>query len=249
MTRLNSNIEWQRWGEEDPLWAVATEPGRRRGEASAWTDQEFYSSGESDWRDFFDRWRQYGVDTSSCLEIGCGAGRFTRQLSTTFHRVSAVDVSEGMISHARRAIAASNVEFCLTDGLALPQADDSVSAIFSTHVFQHLDNVQIAVRYFRECFRVLETGGSIMIHVPLYDWPGTGRIAALLAAFHTMTLKISDALALAKRRARIKMMRGTACNTRFLHSSLTAIGFKNIEFRTFATSRNGVLHSVVMAKK
>jgi SAM-dependent methyltransferase len=249
MTPLKSNAEWQRWGKEDPLWGVATEPGRRRGEASAWTVQDFASAGESDWQDFFPHWRQYGVDTSSCLEIGCGAGRFTKQLALTFDRVWAIDVSDEMIAHAKRAINVHNVEFCLTEGLTLPQADRSVKALFSTHVFQHLDNPQIILAYFREAYRVLDSGGTIMVHLPLYEWPGGGRIASVLAAIHSGLVKISDGLAWAKRLARMKMMRGTASQTRSLHPSLAEMGFRNIEFRTFATSRNNALHSFVLARK
>src|SRR5579864_5145089 len=101
---LESNAEWMRWAMDDPLWAVVTEPERKRGERRAWTDEEFYSSGEADWQDFLLRWRQYGVDTKNCLEIGCGAGRITKQLSLLFKKVYAIDVSPTMIAYARSAI-------------------------------------------------------------------------------------------------------------------------------------------------
>jgi SAM-dependent methyltransferase len=246
---LESNVEWRRWGKEDPLWAVATEPGRKRGEGAAWTDAEFYGSGASDWQDFFERWRQYGLNLESCLEIGCGAGRITKHLSLRFQKVHAIDVSPGMIAYAKNALAAENVEFCLTGGLDLPQANRSVKAIFSTHVLQHLDNVEVVLAFFREFFRVLDAGGTIMVHVPLYEWPGTGRIAILLRMIHAVLLKISEGLAWVKRRTHVRLMRATACHAPSLHVSLTDMGFKDIEFRTFATSRNGVLHSFVLARK
>ncbi len=238
-----------RWGMDDPLWAIAAEPERKRGERCAWTDEEFYSSGEADWRDFLPRWLQYGVDTGNCLEIGCGVGRITKQLALLFEKVYAIDVSPAMIARAGDAIVSGNVEFFVTGGLALPQADGSVKAIFSTHVLQHLDSAQIVSLYFTEFFRVLEPGGTIMIHVPLYEWPGAGRIATLLEMVHAILLRISNVLAWTKRRAHIKTMRGTACHARSLYSSLAGVGFKDIEFRTFATSRNNLLHSFVMARK
>ncbi len=246
---LKSNTEWKRWGVEDPLWGVATEPGRERSSPTAWKNEEFYSTGESDWRDFFARWRQYGVEFGTCLEIGCGTGRITKQLSCAFGTVYAVDVSPAMIAYARSAILANNVEYCLTDGLDLPHADRSVTAVFSSHVFQHLDNSGIAVAYFREIYRVLDFGGTVMIHLPLYDWPGFGRIAAMLRMAHSLLLKVSNGLAWVKRRAQIRMMRGTAFDSRWLYASLTDLGFRDIELRTFATSRNGVIHSFVMARK
>lgn len=246
---LESNTEWRQWGKIDPLWAVATEPGRKRGARSAWTDEEFYATGESDWQDFFPQWRQYGVNAESCLEIGCGAGRFTRQLSLSFAKVYAVDVSPEMIAYAENSIRARNVEFYLTNGLELPQADRSVNAVFSTHVMQHLDNTQVVLAYFRELYRILDFGGTFMIHVPLYEWPGTGRIATLLEMVHAVQSKISDGLAWAKRRTHRQLMRGTACHARSVHASLTEMGYKNIEFRTLATSRNGAFFSFIMATK
>src|SRR5258708_2555315 len=103
MTELKSNTEWKQWGKDDPLWGVASWDGKQKGGASPWTDEEFYALGESDWQDFLRHWRQYGIDTRSCLEIGCGAGRITRQLAKSFDRVYGVDVSEDMIRRAASA--------------------------------------------------------------------------------------------------------------------------------------------------
>ena len=67
-------------GNAIPLFAVATWPGKERGGAAAWTDEEFYELGRSDWADFLKQWSHYGLNAGSCVEIGCGAGRITNQL-------------------------------------------------------------------------------------------------------------------------------------------------------------------------
>jgi ubiquinone/menaquinone biosynthesis C-methylase UbiE len=246
---LQSNIEWKRWARRDPLWAVCTEQERHRGGAEEWTVQEFYATGESDWRDFVPRWSRYGLRPDSCLEIGCGAGRITKQLCREFGKVCAVDVSEDMIERARAAIAASNVDYHVTDGLTLPLADRSQTAIFSTHVLQHLDNDEIVFAYFAEMFRVLDFGGSVMVHVLLCEWPGAGRIAGVHRVIHHALLKISGSLAWLKRKLDIGLMRSTSLHTLGLHSSLERIGFREIEFTTFATVRERRLYSFVMARK
>jgi ubiquinone/menaquinone biosynthesis C-methylase UbiE len=246
---LESNPEWVRWSQEDPLWAVAAEPGRKRGEARAWTDEEFYAAGKSDWEDFVRHWTQYGVSAKTCVEVGCGAGRITRQMADYFNELHAVDVSPHMIERARLAEAREHVRYWVTDGQTLPQEDGSVQAIFSTHVFQHVDSEEIVLAYFRELFRVLDTGGTLMIHMPLYDWPGVGRIAMILKSVHKTLLMISDGLAWTKRKLQLRMMRGTACNMRSVYETLTRLGFRDIEFRTFPTTRNGVLHPFVLARK
>jgi SAM-dependent methyltransferase len=257
MTRLRSrtshavpsNTEWIRWGEDDPLWAVATENGRRRDESGAWTDEAFYSSGESDWRDFARHWQHYGVDSSSCVEVGCGAGRYTKYLAQTFRRVFALDVAPGMIFRARLALGTSNIGFILGSGADVPVAGGSVTAIFSTHVMQHLDDPECVVRYFREFYRVLDSGGTVMIHVPLYEWPGVGRIASLMGVFHSFLVLASNILARIKRRLGVNLMRGIACRSSWLRGQLIDIGFTNVEFGFFETSRLHAVHSFVFARK
>src|SRR5688500_10138510 len=87
-----SNIEWTAWAQEDPLYAVATCPGRNRAGGKPWSDEEFYALGKSDWEDFRGRWELYGLDRDSCVEIGCGAGRITRHMAEHFGVVHALDI-------------------------------------------------------------------------------------------------------------------------------------------------------------
>ena len=238
MDFLRSNTEWKQWGREDPLFGVASWAGKQKGCVSAWTDEEFYALGESDWRDFFRTWQQYGVSRESCLEVGCGAGRITRQLANSFDRVQAVDVSEDMIKYARGRIGAKNVQFFVVDGIHLPQPDRSVRAIFSTHVLQHLDNVNIGLCYFREFFRVLDFGGTIMVHLPLYEWPRKGRqLGTLFKALFALYTRVDDIKARINRRRGVKIMRYTLYPMRLLYSSLVGQGFRSIEFRVFQIGR------------
>jgi SAM-dependent methyltransferase len=117
MTGLKSNAEWKQWGKDDPVWGVASWASKRKNGVSPWTEEEFYALGQSDWRDFLGHWRQY-ESAQNCLEIGCGAGRITKQLAMSFDHVYAVDVSEDMISRAQKVVESGNVEFSVVDGLA-----------------------------------------------------------------------------------------------------------------------------------
>jgi ubiquinone/menaquinone biosynthesis C-methylase UbiE len=248
MSGLKSNTEWKQWGKDDPLWGVASWTNKQKGGASPWTEEEFYALGESDWRDFLGHWQQYGVSRESCLEIGCGAGRITRQLAQSFDRVYAVDVSEDMIRRARQAVGA-NVEFSVIDGIDLPQPDCSAKAIFSTHVLQHLDSVDIGYAYFREFFRVLDIGGTLMIHLPLYQFP-SGQIERPMGLFYAVCRRLGNVRADVKRRlGKEKIMRRTPYPIRSLNDFLADLGFTNIEFRIFPTKINGHPHPFVFATK
>jgi len=99
-----SNAEWERWGETDPLFGVASWSGRGVTDADPWTDDEFYAMGESDWEDFLAQWSSYGVYPGTCVEIGSGAARLTRPMTRFFNHVHGVDVSPGMLERAEGAV-------------------------------------------------------------------------------------------------------------------------------------------------
>jgi 2-polyprenyl-3-methyl-5-hydroxy-6-metoxy-1,4-benzoquinol methylase len=97
---LRTNSEWREWGRRDPLFGVASWSKKNVGGSNPWTDEEFYAIGQSDWREFEEHWRKYGYAAGTFVEIGCGAGRITSQLSLAFERGHALDVSEDMIRYA-----------------------------------------------------------------------------------------------------------------------------------------------------
>jgi ubiquinone/menaquinone biosynthesis C-methylase UbiE len=250
MSELKSNSEWRQWGKEDPLWGVASWADKQKDGASPWTEAEFYSLGESDWSDFEHHWNHYGVNRSSCLEIGCGAGRLTRQLSKYFDRLIAVDVSPDMIACARKAIASDTVDFLVIDGMNIPYPSASVDAVFSAHVLQHLDSEEIGHAYFREFFRLLKANGTLMVHLPLYQFPNEkGSLGLLMRSQHVVFRSLSNTKASVHRILGAKLMRGTQYSVNSLNVFLTDVGFRNVEFRIFPVRSNADLHPFVLATK
>jgi SAM-dependent methyltransferase len=246
MNSLPSNKEWIQWGEKDPLHAVAAWPDSQKDGAKAWTDDAFYSLGQSDWTDFRREWQSYGMNQRAVVEIGCGAGRITRWLAEDFQAVHALDVSDGMIRYAREHVRSCNVTFHLVAGTKIPVPDASVTAIFSTHVFQHFDNQRIGREYFTECARVLAPSGSLMIHVPIYEYPMLPRQHEILRA----GLKaISHVRATVKRVLGIPLMRGTRYNVTATLGFLRSIGFTEIQVRIFAPRSNQDFHPFLLARR
>lgn len=246
-----SNVEWTAWAQKDPLYAVATCPDRNKDGLVPWTDDAFYALGKSDWEDFRTRWSRYRLDRDSCVEIGCGAGRITGPMTEHFGVVHAFDISEHMLEYARRKVNAKNVEFRRNTGADLPVFDCTISSVFSCHVFQHFDSLEVARQYLLEAHRVLCEGGTLMIHVPIYRWPNRSRAYRWL---HQWQTGVSDFKAMLNRRL-IRagvfrpLMRVLPYPIDWIFQELPNIGFEGVEIAVIPLSRNGDPHAFMLARK
>ena len=245
---MKSNKEWLKWGRADPLYAVATWNQRHVNGPNPWTFDEFYQLGKSDWHDFHQLWLQFGLSRRHVLEIGCGAGRITKQLVGSFDNVSAFDVSAQQLSIAVKNVIETNVSFAVTNGLRYEIASESVSAVFSCHVFQHFYSRKDGICVFDEIFRVLEPGGSICVHLPIYNVP-QGRVytfarGILNAAYFLGKSKSDFSNILDKLH-----MRMTWYERESLLLALETIGFDSIEIRGRKLESNGAWHDILFARK
>jgi len=252
---LTTNLEWREWGRRDPLFGVASCQGKDVAGFAPWTDQEFYALGESDWREFNERWRRYGYAPGVFVEIGCGAGRITRQLATTFESGYALDVSEDMIRYASSRVTTSNVEWHLTQGLSIPVNDNSVDGVFSSHVFQHLPSVEAGFAYFQEIMRTLKPGGTLMVHLPIHSFPSmvsqkfTSLCEFLYGLFLPMLNLKSRCKRFLMRHGGTPPMHGVSYEQERLCQTMLGIGFVRVEIQTFPVVSTGALHSFVLATK
>jgi SAM-dependent methyltransferase len=246
-----SNIEWKRWGRKDPLFGVAATKGKERGGAAPWTDEEFFATGQRDWAAAYPRWRRYGLDPSTCVEVGCGAGRITAQLAATFSRVHAIDVSEDMIAYARERIVADHVSFHLTDGNEFPLPNAVATAVFSTHVFQHFDSASHIQKYFSESARILAPGGTLMIHLPVHRWPATPNV---LRGLYHLQKRAGDLRAWAHRRLitaglASPIMRYLSSDVDELFDGVSRHGLGDLEIAMFKPASGVSIHPFLFARK
>lgn len=252
---MKSNAEWVFWGQTDPLWGVAAHRGRECGGVNPWTDAEFYQAGEAQWREFSARWEQFGLNRESCLEIGCGAGRMTKALASSFGHVHGVDVSPGMIEYAKQRVREPNVDFYLGDGRRMPLQDASVTAVFSTHVFQHFESVKDSVPVFGEVARVLRPGSSLMIHLPLYLYPHpSSHLTRLVRWLYAARKSVADVVAARRRRQlqrkkNVALMRGTYYSIEWVYRLLRDLGMSEVEMAFIAPEPGGQLDPFVLARK
>ena len=236
----DATAEWRAIARgEDVLFHVCSWPEKK----GTWTEEEFYASGRSDWEDFRSHWQHYEPKVGGAvLEIGCGAGRLSHVLAEDFASVESLDVSEDMIERAR-AHSPVNVRFHQVGGSEVPLPDDSVDAVFTVHVLQHLENADAVSAYLREARRVLRPGGTLMAHIMLTSGPPTLR------------RRLGDAWTL--RRSRAALSRGKEHNavrmTMFTMGEAFAVlnraGFDDVQLRVFPVRSNGFHHSFFLARR
>lgn len=94
------------------------------------------------------------------LDIGCGTGRLTAEMTGRCPDcdVVATDRSQAMLNEAQRQYPHAAV-FAQADGMALPFADATFDAVFSTATFHWISDHD---RLFGEIYRVLKRGGRLV---------------------------------------------------------------------------------------
>jgi 2-polyprenyl-6-hydroxyphenyl methylase/3-demethylubiquinone-9 3-methyltransferase len=99
------------------------------------------------------------------LDLGCGAGIFTRWIQEAGFQATGVDVAENALERARKN-AAPQCQFLLMgpDG-KIPGADEQYHAVWSTEVIEHVLDVS---QFLREIHRVLRPKGLVILTTPYH---------------------------------------------------------------------------------
>ncbi|QEC66577.1 methyltransferase domain-containing protein [Panacibacter ginsenosidivorans] len=98
------------------------------------------------------------------LEIACGTGRVTRQLSNLFRKsanITASDFSIEMVKVAERFIDNDHVRFVQADAQSLPFEDNSFDLVVCQFGFMFVPDKP---KGFSEAFRVLRKGGTLLFN-------------------------------------------------------------------------------------
>jgi ubiquinone/menaquinone biosynthesis C-methylase UbiE len=93
------------------------------------------------------------------LDVGCGSGLLSFELSRYFRRVVALDISEPMLAIARRKRSACNIEYQHSDVNAF-SSEPVFDAIVSHTMLHHLSDIPAILQKFR---RWLVPGGSLIL--------------------------------------------------------------------------------------
>jgi ubiquinone/menaquinone biosynthesis C-methylase UbiE len=108
----------------------------------------------------------------SGLDIGCGEGYNTRLLARRGARMTAIDIAEAFVAHARQSEIDEplGIEYHAGSAVALPFADRAFD--FATGFMSFMD-VPETERVLSEAYRVLKPGGFLQFSIthPCFDTP------------------------------------------------------------------------------
>jgi SAM-dependent methyltransferase len=157
---------WNRFGKQDPLWAIATFPDKK---GRKWVPEDFFQLGRGDVAYVFEYLNKLGIviPRRHALDFGCGVGRLTQALAPNFDDVVGVDIAPSMIKIARKSNRfGDRCRYYLNerDDLALFK-DNSFDFVLSRITLQHIHPRYIR-RYLAEFLRVLAPQGVLYFELP-----------------------------------------------------------------------------------
>jgi SAM-dependent methyltransferase len=160
---------WNRFGQEDPMWAVLTNPDAR---GNRWDPDQFFHSGVAEVQTVLD-WideqaaRDGGkLSRHRVLDFGCGVGRLTQALAEHFDQCDGVDIAPSMVAEAeQRNRHGSRCRYYVNDRPDLSLFDTaSFDLVYSAHVLQHMET-RYSKAFIAEFVRLLRPGGYAMLEV------------------------------------------------------------------------------------
>jgi ubiquinone/menaquinone biosynthesis C-methylase UbiE len=111
---------------------------------------------------------------TTALELGCGAGRISREVAPLVDRLQVVDVSRAMVVEARQYLAhCQNVTVTATNGYALPGFPDNAFDVVFGPGF--LANSSRTLGPLDEVHRVLAKAGFCVFNFLTIDHPDDAR--------------------------------------------------------------------------
>lgn len=152
-------------GEDDPFWAVLTDPAKQGGR---WDPREFFQTGVDEIATVFEDVGRLNasIQLNKALDFGCGVGRLCQALATHFAEVHGVDISPSMIEHAKRLN--QHGTKCHYHLNARPDltlfADHEFDFVYSVIALQHIET-KYQKGYLAEFFRVLKPGGIAVFQI------------------------------------------------------------------------------------
>ena len=156
---------WNRFGKEDPLWAISTVAEKK---GNKWELDKFFETGAKEIAEILDHTSALGmaIDKHKALDFGCGVGRPTQAMATHFEEVAGVDIAPSMLKLARKYNRfGERCTYYRNQAADLRLfADNTFDFIYTNMVLQHM-RPSYAKTYIREFLRVATPRGVIVFQL------------------------------------------------------------------------------------
>lgn len=172
---------WDKFGQQDPLWAILSHDDKR---GNRWDLEEFLQTG----RDEIEETLTYvaglrpNAPRQRALDFGCGVGRLSQALAEHFETTDGVDIAASMIDKAREINRhGTNCRYhhnTEPDLQLFP--DQSFDLVYSNLTLQHMTPA-LAHGYILELCRVLREGGALVFQIPVRPKRSRSRLGAQLS--------------------------------------------------------------------
>lgn len=160
--------EWEKFGQTNPYYAVATLDKFKEENLNNSTKENFFRSGEDYTERIWQIIETYFINDfqpQNAIDFGCGVGRLTIPLAKRSRKITGIDISENMLKEGRANAAkfgANNIDF-IKDGNNLLKLNGQFDFIHSFVVFQHI-KPEIGEAIFRKLVKMLTPGGIGVVH-------------------------------------------------------------------------------------
>lgn len=157
---------WNKFGQDDPLWAILTIPEMK---GQNWDEDAFFQRGVEEINAILKQVNALGVDLNygKALDFGCGVGRLTQALAAHFSETHGVDIAPSMIEAARHlnkfGKKCSYYVNSKNDLSLFP--DTHFDFVYSVIVLQHM-HPRYSTEYILEFLRVLKPDGILVFQIP-----------------------------------------------------------------------------------
>lgn len=170
MSSRRSDVEWERFGSEDPYFGVVTDDRFHASRLDADARVAFFQSGEDHVDHVLeqvDRHLTSHQRFERALDFGCGVGRLVVPLAKRVGHVTGTDVSRSMLAEAQK-----NCDSFELDNVSLVQTDDEMlniergtfDFVHSFIVLQHIEPRR-GVAIIRRLVDLLAIDGVAMLHL------------------------------------------------------------------------------------
>lgn len=195
---MNTDIQWQRYGETDPYYGVLTEDKYKREHLTDEHLAEFFETGRRHVQRVMEVISakvnpQFTLDRA--LDYGCGTGRIVKFLAPRCGGVVGADISEAMLGEARKNCSGlSNVEFMRPEAIV-----GTFSLIHTFIVLQHIP-IHRGESIIRDLVQRLAPNGVGVLHVPYASESNVHPLRKMVGRARGKSRLINAAVNLFKRR-------------------------------------------------